>query len=82
MTKHNKRCWSCGGTGLTDKGEYVQCDGCGATWNDVQEVHSPAMIDDPVDYSGHTSPDGHGIGRPSASVKAAATKARNKARAE
>ena len=75
MVKHDKRCWSCGGTKLTNKGDYYQCDDCGATWNEVREVHQPAMTEDPTNCFGVHVRYGHGMGRPSSAVKAAARKA-------
>jgi hypothetical protein len=36
-------CWSCKGTLMEDKGEYVQCRSCGATWNPVVKLGAPII---------------------------------------
>jgi len=41
--KYERVCWYCGSRDLENKGEYLQCRSCGATWNQV-----PALGASPV----------------------------------
>ncbi|MBA7602877.1 hypothetical protein ES703_09973 [subsurface metagenome] len=48
MHKYERRCWSCESEDIENKGSYVQCRQCGATWNEVAQVHFPivAVVDE------------------------------------
>ena len=43
--KQEKNCWSCGGDLLEDKGDYVQCRSCGATWNEVPQPGAMCVVE-------------------------------------
>lgn len=38
-----KRCWFCGATRMENKGAYVQCQDCGATYNELS-VLQPSIV--------------------------------------
>ncbi len=74
--KYERQCWNCGSLDIENKGDYVQCRACGATWNYV-----PVSGPDPLAAHGFYLQDASGkrLGRrrsPSKSVSRAATKAR------
>lgn len=77
MNKNNKeQCWNCGSRVMQDKGSYVQCGNCLATWNYV-----PVLAADPLSPNGFYLKDANGtvLGRMrklSKSVSRAAAKAR------
>jgi len=73
---YSKKCWCCGGFKLEDKGTYVQCRACGATWNFV-----PSLGFDPLTDLVHYSKNREGVilvraRQPSKSAFRAAAKAR------
>ena len=35
---YKKHCWYCGSQDIEEKGSYVQCCRCGASWNDLPEL--------------------------------------------
>ncbi|KKN37941.1 hypothetical protein LCGC14_0758280 [marine sediment metagenome] len=45
--KYFKKCWSCGSEALENKGTYVQCVVCDATWNPVPQPGQPIIETDP-----------------------------------
>jgi len=74
--KCERKCWSCGSLDMEEKGTYVQCRACGATWNSV-----PSLGPDPLaDHGSYLlSSGGERLTRvrhPSKSVLRAASKAR------
>lgn len=40
--KYKKKCWSCGSRDMENKGSYVQCRKCGATWCGIPSSDSLA----------------------------------------
>ena len=40
---YTKVCWYCGKSTMKAKGDFYQCSACGATWNEVPEMHNPAL---------------------------------------
>jgi len=37
--KYEKRCWSWGSTKMEPDSRGVRCKKCGATWNEIAELH-------------------------------------------
>ena len=42
--KYELQCWSCGGSLQENKGSYVQCRSCGATWNEVPKLSETSIV--------------------------------------
>lgn len=42
---YSKECWNCAGNLMENKGEYVQCRSCGATWNYVPKLGPPIIFE-------------------------------------
>lgn len=36
--KYERKCWYCGSRDMENKGSYVQCRSCGATWNETPVI--------------------------------------------
>ena len=77
MTKKYERvCWYCEGQDIEGMGDYVRCQACGATWNELPDPGSAALTStrDPLadDYWGHAATSGS----PSGSIKRRSARAR------
>lgn len=62
-----KVCWYCGGSDLTDLGDYARCNVCGATWNEVPKVgpeeSGGSFIEQPNGEKGYTKYHGRRVAK-------------------
>ena len=75
--KYERECWSCGSTEMENKGIYVACRSCGASWCALPQPAAPVST---LEHDNGLSPKHHkGIktASPSGATKRRAAKARS-----
>ncbi len=80
MTKdYERQCWNCDSRDMEDKGAYIQCRACGATWNEVPKPGWQELEPGNVELLLSSGPIKFRAKHPSASVKRRAAAARAQA---
>ena len=78
---YSRKCWYCGSFDMENKGDFIQCLDCGATYNEVPTVGDPIVEPGTVISLSNGKPIRRRMQRPTRSVKHRAAKARRLAHA-
>lgn len=76
--KYERQCWSCGSRDMENKGPFVQCRACGATWNEIPEGHDSGLTIENDPKSPRYSSSKETRARPSGITQRRAARARGK----
>jgi len=63
MIDYTKECWYCSKKSMQNKGDYYQCERCGATWNKIPTGDNFALTREKNPATGGTKGKAHPVGR-------------------